>query len=51
MKIGLKQNPLALAMNHVRRDRRKPVLTNAAFLRSMIGSYLPSAKYYRTDKE
>ena len=58
MKIGLKQNSMVeqryqmtLAMNHVGRDRKKQVLTNPAFLRSTIGSYLPSAKYYRTDKD
>ena len=41
----------ALAMNRIGRDRNIPLLTRPEFLRSTIGSYLPSGKLTRTNQD
>lgn len=41
----------ALAMNRIGRDRNMPLLTRPEFLRSTIGSYLPSGKLTRTNQD
>jgi surface protein len=41
----------ALAMNRIGRDRNMGVLADPAFLRSTIGSYLPSRNFTRTNQD